>query len=158
MNCAPGNETSMGAPQTATVVLVGFTEQDRRFLEHLFDGGECPLASNWGWAIQLKASIEATLVALRHDPIPVVLCDRDSAACAWKELLAQFSHFSQPPCLIVTSRLADDCLWAEALNLGAYDVLARPFEPAEVIRSVSLARLHWESRRVSTPITARAVA
>jgi hypothetical protein len=29
-----------------------------------------------------------------------------------------------PPVLIVTSRLADEYLWAEALNPGAYDVLA----------------------------------
>ena len=45
--------------------------------------------------------------------------------------------------LIVTSRLADDRLWAEALNLGAYDVLAKPFERMELVRSVSSAWLHW---------------
>jgi FixJ family two-component response regulator len=47
------------------------------------------------------------------------------------------------PSLIVTSRLADDRLWAEALNLGAYDVLAKPFERLELVRSVSSAWLHW---------------
>jgi CheY-like chemotaxis protein len=40
-----------------------------------------------------------------------------------------------PPMLIVTSRLADDYLWAEALNLGAYDVLAKPFDASEVSSS-----------------------
>jgi hypothetical protein len=34
----------------------------------------------------------------------------------------------------VTSRLADERLWAEALNLGAWDVLAKPFDADEVIR------------------------
>jgi FixJ family two-component response regulator len=47
------------------------------------------------------------------------------------------------PSFIVTSRLADDRLWAEALNLGAYDVLAKPFERLELVRSVSSAWLHW---------------
>ena len=46
-------------------------------------------------------------------------------------------------CLIVASRLADEGLWAEAMNLGAYDVLAKPFERKELVRSVSLAWLHW---------------
>ena len=34
-------------------------------------------------------------------------------------------------------------LWAEALNLGAYDVLAKPFDAAEVTARVSLAVLYW---------------
>jgi FixJ family two-component response regulator len=45
--------------------------------------------------------------------------------------------------MIVTSRLADDRLWAEALNLGVYDVLAKPFDRTELIRSVRLAWEHW---------------
>jgi DNA-binding response OmpR family regulator len=45
--------------------------------------------------------------------------------------------------LIVTSRLADDRLWAEALNLGAYDVIAKPFEASEVVRIAGLACAHW---------------
>jgi DNA-binding response OmpR family regulator len=51
-----------------------------------------------------------------------------------------------PPLLIVTSRLADERLWAEALNLGAYDVLAKPFDKREVIRTVTAAWLHWANR------------
>jgi DNA-binding response OmpR family regulator len=50
------------------------------------------------------------------------------------------------PILIVTSRLADEYLWAEALNVGAYDVLAKPFEREEVIRIVSLASRSWHDR------------
>ena len=43
-------------------------------------------------------------------------------------------------------------LWAEALNLGAYDVLAKPYDPTEVVRSVSLAWLQWTSRRERVPV------
>ena len=50
-----------------------------------------------------------------------------------------FALLPRPPLQIVTSRLANDRLWAEALNLGAYDVLPRPFDPAEVLRSVGMA-------------------
>jgi DNA-binding NtrC family response regulator len=48
--------------------------------------------------------------------------------------------------LIVTSRLADDRLWAEALNLGAYDVIAKPFDASEVVRIAGLACAHWNQR------------
>ena len=41
--------------------------------------------------------------------------------------------------MIVTSRLADERLWAEALNLGAYDVLAKPFDRTEAMRVVAAA-------------------
>jgi DNA-binding response OmpR family regulator len=47
----------------------------------------------------------------------------------------------------VTSRLADDRLWAEVLNIGGYDVLAKPFVPAEVFRTISLAWLNWKDMK-----------
>jgi DNA-binding response OmpR family regulator len=55
-------------------------------------------------------------------------------------------HTNSERTLNVSSRLADDYPWAEALNLGAYDVLAKPFEATEVIRIVSLAWRHWQDR------------
>ena len=64
-------------------------------------------------------------------------------------MLREITRISHPPMLIVTSRTADDRLWAEALNLGAYDVLAKPFDQSEVTRVVSLAWLHWKERHDS---------
>ena len=46
---------------------------------------------------------------------------------------------------------ADERLWAEALNLGAYDVLAKPFDRTEVMRVVSMAWMHWSARYVVAP-------
>ena len=54
----------------------------------------------------------------------------------------QIDTLPDPPILIVSSRLADECMWAEALNFGAYDVLAKPFDTEEVIRVLSLGWLH----------------
>jgi DNA-binding response OmpR family regulator len=61
-------------------------------------------------------------------------------------MLERISLLSDPPLFIVTSRLADERLWAEALNLGAWDVLAKPFESDEVIRIVTIATQHWQDR------------
>jgi len=69
----------------------------------------------------------------------------------WIDMLNHIRAVSNPPVLIVTSRLADDRLWAEALNLGAYDVLSKPFDRTELLRSVRLAWEHW--RRVAAKLT-----
>jgi DNA-binding response OmpR family regulator len=65
---------------------------------------------------------------------------------SWIDMLDQIALLPDPPFLIVTSRLADERFWAEALNRGAYDVLAKPFDRTEVVRVVSLAWLHWKVR------------
>jgi DNA-binding response OmpR family regulator len=58
-------------------------------------------------------------------------------------MLAHAGGMNDPPLLIVTSRLADDRLWTEALNLGAYDVIAKPFDRKEVDRILNLAWARW---------------
>jgi hypothetical protein len=45
--------------------------------------------------------------------------------------------------LVVASQLADGSLWAVVLNLGGYDVLAEPFEAAEVNRTLDSALRNW---------------
>jgi len=57
-------------------------------------------------------------------------------------VLAETLKLPDPPLLIVASRLADEYLWAEALNPGAYDVLAKPFDAEEVIRVLRSAWFH----------------
>ena len=76
--------------------------------------------------------------------VPIVVCDANLFRATWQELLAQIGLFPEPPHLIVASRIADDYLWAEALNLGAYDVLGKPFDLTELTRSLSLAWLRTQ--------------
>ena len=61
----------------------------------------------------------------------------------WKDVLEAMRALPVPPLVIVISRESDDHLWAEALNLGAYDVLAKPLDDTEIVRVLSLA-LHHE--------------
>ena len=57
---------------------------------------------------------------------------------------AELNRKVAPPNLIVFSRLADERLWAEVLNLGGFDVLMTPFEPEEVLRVDFAAWSRWE--------------
>ena len=89
------------------------------------------------------SGVEAALPKLQSRRVPVVLCD---AQADWRRLLEHLRGIPNPPFLIVTSRLADDRLWSEALNLGAYDVLAKPFDPNEVVRVLTMAWMRWSER------------
>src|SRR5438445_4074482 len=91
-------------------------------------------------------SLASALAIVRGREIGVVICDRDLSPGTWIDMLEELRLLRNAPPLIVTSRLADEKLWAEALNLGAYDVLAKPFDQNEVVRIVSLAWLHWKDR------------
>lgn len=134
-----------GERVTAQIALVGFAEQDHGFLRTLLADPVAPHTQECVWTAQFMADVDAAVVAARRGTVAVILCDRDALPETWQELLERLLRLTDPPPLIVSSRLADDRLWAEALNLGAFDVLGWPFDPTEVARSINLARLHWQN-------------
>jgi DNA-binding response OmpR family regulator len=85
--------------------------------------------------------------AVRQHP-RVVLCEQNLRDGSWKDVLSIATGLRYAPPVIVTSRLADEHLWAEVLNLGGYDVLAKPFERDEVSRTLDLAWHRADVRRV----------
>jgi len=95
--------------------------------------------------------LASALALLRQHEIAVVICERDLQQGTWSDVLEHLNALPKAPSLIVTSRLADERLWAEALNLGAWDVLVKPFDRLELIRSVKLAWDHWH-KQTHTPV------
>jgi len=71
---------------------------------------------------------------LQRDDYGVVLTEAALPDGNWQEVLLLAR--GRPPGLevIVTDPHADARLWAEALNLGVYDLLAQPFYEPEVRR------------------------
>jgi DNA-binding response OmpR family regulator len=133
--------------QKITVLSVGQTDEDHAALSGILATAEWPLCPDAEWTIETTPTIAGALSTLQKKAPPLLLCESDLEAGSWRELWDRASVVPDPPFLIVTSRLADEYLWAEALNLGAYDVLAKPFEPIEVVRTLSQAWLHRCSRR-----------
>jgi DNA-binding response OmpR family regulator len=99
------------------------------------------------WAICPTFALECALEVLRENQNPIVIAEQHLLPGTWRDVLDEIDRLSDPPLLIVTSRLADDHLWAEALNVGVFDVLAKPFEAEEVIRTLTLAWRHWQDRQ-----------
>ncbi|HUB78725.1 MAG TPA: hypothetical protein VMB03_08025 [Bryobacteraceae bacterium] len=129
-----------------TVYHIGPQDQDLRVLAEILAGTDWKLCPDTRWHIATTGNVSSASSQLRSGEIPIVLCDRESEAGNWKDTLETLRDFSTPPLLIVTSRTADEYLWAEALNLGAYDVLAKPYHAPEVVRVLSMAWLHWRNR------------
>lgn len=69
----------------------------------------------------------------------VVICEQTLADGDWRDLLQDLQREGEGPQLIVSSRLADDRLWVEVLNLGGYDLLMKPFAATEADRVVRMA-------------------
>jgi DNA-binding NtrC family response regulator len=92
---------------------------------------------------------------VRDNVTPVVICESDLPDGSWQDLWAQFGRMECPPRLVVSSRFADERLWSEVLNLGAYNVLAKPLNTKEVFHVVGLAVQSWERTWVPPRALAR---
>ena len=135
--------------RTPAVLAVSPLPADRLLLREIL--------SQRSWKLHEASSCREALALLRDQRVPVLLCDRDHADGNWEELLNATTTLPAPPKLIVFSRLADESLWAEVLNMGGFDVLMTPLEPEEVLRATFAAWSSWERDFASGPPTRRDV-
>jgi DNA-binding NtrC family response regulator len=153
--CSGGNALKkLPASETNTTPFVNLlsvspAENDHATLDAILQRAQGTGIANVRWKIHRAGKLSAARKILGERSIGIVLCERDLPDGSWNELLNYCGTLWSIPHLIVASRLADDHLWAEALNVGAYDVLAKPFDSEEVIRILSLAWLNWQERQSS---------
>jgi DNA-binding response OmpR family regulator len=97
-----------------------------------------------GWTAHFAASESEARQLLAGRPVGIIFLDDDDPEHCWRSLMDLFRWRGPacPPCIVLSSR-ADNRLWAEVLNLGAYDLLPKPLE---------VAQLEWaiESLRISS--------
>jgi len=129
-------DTQAVSQSAVNVLLISPHDEDHRQLQAILRH------STWQ---QYGARTQAeALEVLRETNIPVVICESKLPDGTWRDVLSQLSRQPSPPLLVVSSRFADERLWSEALNLGAYNVLAKPLNATEVFHVVSLACLFWK--------------
>ena len=124
--------------ETVTVLSISPFEEDHLSLQDIL--------GHFGWVSFKADGHSAALAVLRQHDISVILCECDLKPGTWIDVLDHIKDLPHPPSLVVTSRLADDRLWAEALNMGAWDVLAKPFDRTDVLRVVKGAWQHWHDK------------
>ena len=123
-----------------SALLISPTQQDFEFLHQIF--------REKGWTLYAAASLASGSTLLPQ--VAVVIAEADLPAGTWRDVLGVISHLPNPPLLIVTSVHADEYLWVEALNLGAYDVLAKPFYKADASRVLTSALTHFDHPRAKS--------
>jgi DNA-binding NtrC family response regulator len=90
---------------------------------------------------------EAMRAIERENPA-VVACESVLPDGNWRDLYNLSIRLQDPPPVVVVSRNADETLWAEVLNLGGYDVLAKPFDRMEVSRVFAMASRYGRAHAV----------
>ena len=140
---------SANSPATppSVVLLVSAHNEDHDSLPCIFRGSR--------WHFQGARTASDGLKMIRRNPsgIPVVICEHSLPDGDWRFLLAQLDKLAVRPSLIVSSRLADERLWAEVLSVGAFDLLlGAPFEPEEVLRVTESAWSEWHGAARTTAL------
>jgi DNA-binding NtrC family response regulator len=62
----------------------------------------------------------------------LVFCDETLPDGSWKDLLGHLIVLPDAPRFVVLLSSFDPAVWAEVINLGAYDALVRPLEEGEM--------------------------
>jgi CheY-like chemotaxis protein len=121
-------------PHRPKLLSVSAEAEDHTVLQRMLSG--------LGMSVAAVCSCQEALDYLRHDEVSVIFCESSMSDGSWKDLLNHVSTAVEAPPLVVTSRLADDYLWSEVLNLGGWDVLAKPFRQQEVLYVIDSAWNH----------------
>jgi two-component system, NtrC family, response regulator PilR len=79
-------------------------------------------------------SLRQARIRLQQQEFDVILTEATLPDGKWLDVLHLVRECPRETEVIVTDPQADARFWAEALNLGAYDLLAQPFYEPEVRR------------------------
>jgi two-component system, NtrC family, response regulator PilR len=79
-------------------------------------------------------TLQQARTKLQQDRYDVVLTESKLPDGRWLDVLHLAREYPDDLKVIVTDPFADARFWAEALNMGAYDLLAQPFYEPEVRR------------------------
>ncbi|HKE21325.1 MAG TPA: hypothetical protein VKB88_02985 [Bryobacteraceae bacterium] len=119
-----------------SALMVGEYDSDRILVYDVF--------RKLGWRLFEARDRRRAMDCLGTNAVQVVLTEGGPQRWNWRHVLNDLRSLVHPPQLIVTARMADDALWAEVLNVGGYDVLARPLHEDEVERVVAAARRQFD--------------
>lgn len=108
------------------ILFVSGRHDDARQISHML--ASLPVA------IDHADSLQRARAQLRQDDYDVILTEAALPDGNWLDTLHLARECPNDVEVIVTDPHADARLWSQALNLGAYDLIAQPFYAPEVRR------------------------
>jgi DNA-binding response OmpR family regulator len=124
--------SAFSASHRALILSISPANEDHAALRRILGDQE--------WQVVTAGTNREAIGCLDRERFPIVVCEGDLPDGTWRDTLNYLQELPEQPLLIVTSRLADDHLWVEVLNLGAYDLVAKPFREQEVKHVLTNAR------------------
>jgi DNA-binding NtrC family response regulator len=103
-------------------------------------------------ALDHAENLRQARTRMQRTEYDVVLTEAALPDGSWLDALSLAREDYRDPVLIVTDPQADARFWSQALNLGAYDLLAQPFYEPEVRRILSYACSRPRARQVSAAV------
>ena len=124
-----------------TLVALVLGERNRELLSRL--------AEEHRWVIHFaRASTEAWEV-LNACKAQIFLFEREAPGTDWRGVIREVVSGPHLVCAILISDVTDDYLWNEVVLWGGHDVLVTPLREENVLRTIRLAWLYWNSARKS---------
>src|ERR1039457_5588056 len=111
---------------TSRILFISGRQEDARNLSQMLH--TLPLK------LEHVHSLRQARTRLHQQEYEVILTEADLPDGKWLDVLHLARECPRETEVIVTDPQADARFWAEALNLGAYDLLAQPFYEPEVRR------------------------
>ena len=110
-----------------------------------------------GWDTLCASRVSEVQEVLGRANINLVFCDRRLADGTYRDVLAVTGSLPRNVHVVVTSRLADWDEYLEALHHGAFDLIASPCQPTDVVWSIIQAKREDQGRaNLTAPEKARA--
>ncbi|HYO82493.1 MAG TPA: response regulator [Bryobacteraceae bacterium] len=97
------------------------------------------IVSHTTWILETASHLSSAEQILSRNEVQVLLCDERLPDGTWRDAVERALRLPAPPEVVVVSKTGEDRLWAEVLNLGAWDVLICPFQAKEVFRTIHMA-------------------
>lgn len=117
------------------VLVVSANEEDHALFEVFL--------SSVGYILYHASTLAEAITILGQSPVPVIVTERTLPDGSWIGVRVSSGSPCNPPLVIVFSDPGDATFWAQAFNLGAFDVLYRPRAETIVAGAVNLANLRW---------------
>jgi DNA-binding NtrC family response regulator len=136
----------------AAKILLVLSPSKRALLLPALDGEIAKQKMEIEWALGFQDAVRKLSEGHSYD---LLMVDAELPDGSWRNLALFLQNSGMTAEMIICARHDERELWADAIQSGAYDLIAEPFEPAEVSRTVESALESRYMRRFTRPVPAK---
>jgi len=127
MKPSPATHTMESSPGSKFIMVLDQDEKSRQALEESLEGSGHHTES-------FHCLSDVQITEFNFAKFDLVICDLDNGLEIWKNLLARIRMQCLDTQLVLSSGKAAEREWLEALQLGVFDLLVKPYSKSEVLR------------------------